>query len=183
MYVPVIHTHFVVRPLAGHALSVVLIIIGSIMFFIGVVHHNIRKGVFLVAPPGSIASAVALTSHSGFGMFLVPYDTELSIATKLSPLRFNLDQNTGAIVANDAPGYDDSRSDEGEENNEKRPGLSRASTTRVGSNDDPETDKETRQSLLRHRQRDSTLAPLTQAGYEVEPFSPPSRSPDPEHQA
>lgn len=151
------------------------------MFIIGVVHRNIRKGVFLGAPPGSIASAVALTSHSGFGMFLVPYDTELGIATKLAPLRFRLEQRTGAIIATDAPGYDFSRGDDSDgyqdrDENEKRPDLSRGSTAIAVSSE------ETRMSLLGH-QRDSTIAPLKQAGYEIEPFSPPSRSTDPEHRA
>lgn len=149
------------------------------MFVVGVVHRQIRRGVFLAAPPGSIASAVALTSHSGFGMFLVPYDTETGIATKLTPLRFRIDGRTGAIVATDAPGYDFSRGDESDqEDNEKTPALSRGSTAVAAPG--PSNGMQEEKRLLAH-QRESTIAPLTQAGYSVEPFSPPPRTPDPEH--
>jgi hypothetical protein len=42
---------------------------------------------------------VSLTSRSGFGELLVPYDDEKSIQQKLSGLRFRLDRRTGAILA------------------------------------------------------------------------------------
>jgi hypothetical protein len=53
----------------------------------------------LAAPPGSLASAIALTSRSGFGVRLVPYDDELALKEKLNDLRFRLDERTGAILA------------------------------------------------------------------------------------
>ncbi|EJD00434.1 uncharacterized protein FOMMEDRAFT_111992 [Fomitiporia mediterranea MF3/22] len=170
----------VIEPLSAHALSVLLIIVGLLMFFIGVWHRKIRRGVFLGAPPGSIASAVALTSRSGFGELLVPYDDELGIATKLTPYRFRLDYRTGAIMATDAPGYQFAKETYRDNEDNEKPGiLSRGSSAKAESSTGNE---ETRMSLLDHR-RDSSIAPLTQAGYEVEPFSPPSRSPDPEGHA
>ncbi|KAL5480378.1 hypothetical protein ACEPAI_1648 [Sanghuangporus weigelae] len=169
----------VIEPLAAHALSVLLLIIGGIMFIVGVVHHRIRKGVFLAAPPGSIASAVALTSHSGFGMFLVPYDNETSIATKLAPLRFRIDERTAAVVATDAPGYDFARGDESDQDdNEKTPALSRGSTAVAVPGVSKGSQEEKR---LLGLQRDSTIAPLTQAGYAVEPFTPPQHTSDSGH--
>lgn len=55
----------------------------------------------LAAPPGSIAAVVSLTSRSGFGDLLLPYDDEKTLERKLGGLRFRLDKRTGAIVADD----------------------------------------------------------------------------------
>jgi hypothetical protein len=56
----------------------------------------------LTSPPGTIASIVALTAHSGFGELLLPYDDTATMRRKLAGLRFRLDQRTGAIVAEEA---------------------------------------------------------------------------------
>ena len=64
-------------------------------------HRGQRKKLLLATPPGSIASIVALTSRSGFGELLLPYDDELTLEKKLDGLRFRLDRRTGAIVADD----------------------------------------------------------------------------------
>ena len=137
---------------------------GTAMLTLGLVHRQIRRGVFLASPPGSIASAVALTSHSGFGMFLVPYDTEINIATKLDSLLFHLDKRTGAIVAVDKPDYDlqvrrpmpRSGSDDLEKVPETEP-LRRSGS--VGSRDSPRASPMIRDALL------------------IEPFTPPGHSP------
>jgi hypothetical protein len=52
--------------------------------------------------PGTIGSAVALTSHSGFGQLLMPYDDGAACSRALAPLRFCLDRRTGAIVVDDS---------------------------------------------------------------------------------
>ncbi|KAH8108431.1 hypothetical protein DFH11DRAFT_1881891 [Phellopilus nigrolimitatus] len=126
---------------------------GGLMLFVGIAHRHVRKGVFLASPPGSIASAVALTSHSGFGMFLVPYDTDVGIASKLSPLLFSLDRRSGAIVATDRPGFEFSR----------------------GDSDPSDTDmneKRVSENVMRKRGASSS------SGYLIEPFTPPSGTPD-----
>jgi len=92
------------RPLASHALAVILIVIGCLMLFVGIRHHMVRRGVYLASAPGSIASGTSLTSHSGFGMLLNPYDTDAEIAAKMGQLLFSLDRRTGAITAIDNPG-------------------------------------------------------------------------------
>ncbi|KAI5117631.1 hypothetical protein M0805_001274 [Coniferiporia weirii] len=158
----------VIEPLAAHALSVVLIVIGGLMLIVGIVHRNIRRNVFLASPPGSIASAVALTSHSGYGMFLVPYDTEVEIATKLSPLIFHLDRRSGAIIARDRDEPDSSDNEVHEEKTAAQM-AQRAGGSRPGSHE------ETLMALLG---RDPRTTPLGQPGYVVEPFTPPLRSPE-----
>jgi hypothetical protein len=45
---------------------------------------------------------VALTSHSGFGELLLPYDNIATFSRALAPLRFALDRRTGAIVVDDS---------------------------------------------------------------------------------
>jgi hypothetical protein len=45
---------------------------------------------------------VALTSHSGFGELLLPYDNIATFSRALAPLRFALDKRTGAIVVDDS---------------------------------------------------------------------------------
>jgi hypothetical protein len=71
----------------------------------GIVVHLInrraRRKLRLTAPPGSIAAIVSLTSRSGFGDLLLPYDDQESIKRKLAGLKFGLDPRTGAIVADD----------------------------------------------------------------------------------
>lgn len=100
MYEPSSHieTH---SPLSGHALAAVLLVIGIIGITVHVIHYRQRRNLRLTSPPGSIAAVVSLTSRSGFGDLLVPYDDERSIKQKLSGLRFRLDRRTGAILAED----------------------------------------------------------------------------------
>lgn len=65
-------------------------------------HFRQRRDVNLTHAPGSIASHVALTAHSGFGELLLPYDNFEALSRALEPLRFTLDRRTGAIVVDDA---------------------------------------------------------------------------------
>jgi len=77
---------------------------GIIGIFLHIIHRRARKRLLLAAPPGSIASVVALTSRSGFGELLLPYDDELTHEKKLEGLRFRLDRRTGAILAEENVG-------------------------------------------------------------------------------
>ena len=78
-----------------------LIVTGVIGMLVHFNHRRQRQTLKLAAPPGSIASAVALTSRSGFGELLYPYDDEATLEKKLDGLRFRLDRRTGAILAED----------------------------------------------------------------------------------
>jgi len=88
-------------PLPAHVLAILLILTGLIGTFLQVISRRRIKKLLLAAHPGSIASAIALTSRSGFGELLLPYDDELTLEKKLDGLRFRLDKRTGAIVADE----------------------------------------------------------------------------------
>ena len=77
---------------------------GIIGIFLHIIHRRARKRLLIATPPGSIASVVALTSRSGFGELLLPYDDKPTLEKKLDGLRFRLDQRTGAILAEDQVG-------------------------------------------------------------------------------
>jgi hypothetical protein len=87
--------------LPAHLLALILATTGIIGIFLHIIHRGARKRLLLATPPGSIASVVALTSRSGFGELLLPYDDELTLEKKLDGLRFRLDRRTGAILADD----------------------------------------------------------------------------------
>ncbi|KAK0470651.1 hypothetical protein IW261DRAFT_1573086 [Armillaria novae-zelandiae] len=105
-YVP----RLVINSLPGHALALLLFVIGFIGTFLHIINLRQRRHLFIASPPGSIGGIVSMTSHSGFGQLLVPYDSEKNIEQKLKGLRFRLDKRTGAIVAED----DDAGDFEGE---------------------------------------------------------------------
>jgi hypothetical protein len=86
------------RALAAHALAAICLLAANILFFLHLWHFRERRDINLAHPPGSIASAVALTSHSGFGELLMPYDNLSTLKSALAPFRFGLDRRTGAIV-------------------------------------------------------------------------------------
>jgi len=88
-------------PLPAHIFAFILIFTGVIGTFIQVVGRRRRKRLLLTAPIGNIASTIALTSRSGFGELLLPYDDELTMEKKLDGLRFRLDKRTGAILADE----------------------------------------------------------------------------------
>ncbi|KAI0344122.1 hypothetical protein BDW22DRAFT_1372815 [Trametopsis cervina] len=89
----------IVDNVAGHALASALIIVGLTGLAIHIAHRQVRARLHLTAHPGTIASVVALTAHSGFGELLYPFDTKRDIRRKLRDMRFSLDPRTGAIVA------------------------------------------------------------------------------------
>ncbi|KAF9267207.1 hypothetical protein L218DRAFT_955685 [Marasmius fiardii PR-910] len=93
----------VINTIPGHALAITMMLIGIIGLFVQIVHRRQRKQLFLAAPPGTIAATMALSSHSGFGQLLMPYDNEETLYKKLSNLRFHMDKRTGALVADDQP--------------------------------------------------------------------------------
>ena len=88
-------------PLPAHIFAFILILTGVIGTFLQVVGRRRRRRLLLSAPVGSIASTIALTSRSGFGELLLPYDDELTLEKKLDGLRFRLDKRTGAIIADE----------------------------------------------------------------------------------
>jgi len=91
-----------IEPLPAHALAAICMLASAIIFFLHLWHFRERRDIYLAHPPGSIGSAVALTSHSGFGQLLMPYDNVASFSRALAPLRFGLDRRTGAIVVDDS---------------------------------------------------------------------------------
>ncbi|KAF8881627.1 hypothetical protein BD779DRAFT_1005036 [Infundibulicybe gibba] len=105
---PAIMTSLVPRlwidPFPAHLLAAILCVIGFVGIFIHLVNIRQRRKLILTAPPGSIAAVVSLTSKSGFGDLLLPYDDEKSLERKLHGLQFRMDSRTGAIVADDMTG-------------------------------------------------------------------------------
>jgi hypothetical protein len=91
-----------IEPLAGHALAAICLLASAIIFSLHFWHFRARRDIYLAHPPGSIGSSVALTSHSGFGELLMPYDNTATFSRALAPLRFRLDRRTGAIVVDDS---------------------------------------------------------------------------------
>ena len=77
--------------------------ISSVVLVLHYLHFRQRRDIYLTHPPGSIASGVALTAHSGFGELLLPYDNKEALARGLDSFRFCLDHRTGAIVVDDSP--------------------------------------------------------------------------------
>lgn len=88
-----------VETLPAHLLSVLLICIGIASLIVHTLHKRSRRNLYLTSPPGSIAAIVSLTSRSGFGELLLPYDNERRMNSNLAGLTFRLDKRTGAIVA------------------------------------------------------------------------------------
>lgn len=110
------------RALATYGLAAILFIVGiSGLALVAWFRHE-RKRIYLHAFPGSIAATLALTSRSGFGELLIPYDTEYSMKTKLDGLRFSLDSRTGAIIADD-DGMEDPEITIGRERRESKMSL------------------------------------------------------------
>ncbi|KAJ6589046.1 hypothetical protein B0H19DRAFT_1102703 [Mycena capillaripes] len=90
-----------IDPFPAHILAFLLFASGFLGVFLHLISRRQRRNLFLAAPPGTIAGAVALTSRSGFGDLLLPYDDITTIEKKLDGLRFRLDKRTGAILADD----------------------------------------------------------------------------------
>jgi len=94
-----LQSRLVIDQIAGHSLAALMFFIGVVGLLVHLAHRHARRNLWLTSPPGSIASIVSLTSRSGFGELLVPYDDEESIKRKLAGLRFRIDRRTGAILA------------------------------------------------------------------------------------
>ena len=90
------------RPVPAHLLALLCMGVASVVLGLHYVHLQRRRDIYLAHPPGSIASAMALTAHSGFGEVLMPYDNAKTFSRALAPLRFCLDRRTGAIVVDDS---------------------------------------------------------------------------------
>ncbi|KAF5345681.1 hypothetical protein D9758_013050 [Tetrapyrgos nigripes] len=87
-----------VNPVPGHALAFSLIAVGIVGLIVHIFHRRQRRHLYLTNPPGTIASIIAMTSHSGIGELLMPYDKEKVLEKKLEDLRFGMDKRTGAVV-------------------------------------------------------------------------------------
>ncbi|KAJ7084169.1 hypothetical protein C8R43DRAFT_1082852 [Mycena crocata] len=90
-----------IDPFPAHVLAFLLFASGFLGVFLHLINRRQRRNLFLAAPPGTIAAAVALTARSGFGDLLLPYDDLTKLEKKLEGLRFRLDKRTGAILADD----------------------------------------------------------------------------------
>ncbi len=86
---------------ASQALALLLIGIGLVGIVTHLLHRRQRRNLYLTSAPGTIATIIALSSHSGFGELLYPYDNKKAIREKFANLRFSLDRRTGAIVADE----------------------------------------------------------------------------------
>jgi hypothetical protein len=97
-----------VEPLPAHLLSALFICVGITSLIVHILHKRSRRNLWLTSPPGSIAAIVSLTSRSGFGDLLLPYDDVSRMKSNLAGLKFRLDKRTGAIVAEEDFGVVDS---------------------------------------------------------------------------
>jgi hypothetical protein len=82
-------------------LAALLILTGIVGIYLHAVNRRQTKNIHLAVLPGTIAGTVSLTSRSGWGELLTPYDDILVLEQKLDDLRFTLDKRTGAIIADD----------------------------------------------------------------------------------
>ncbi|KAH6904972.1 hypothetical protein BKA70DRAFT_1294535 [Coprinopsis sp. MPI-PUGE-AT-0042] len=90
-----------VDPFPAHFLASLLILTGIVGIYLHAVNRRQTKNIHLAVLPGTIAGTVALTSRSGWGELLTPYDDIIVLEQKLDDLRFTLDKRTGAIIADD----------------------------------------------------------------------------------
>lgn len=93
-----------VDPFPAHFLAAALMLTGFAGMFLHVKNRSQRKQVHLATQPGSIAATVSLTSRSGWGELLTPYDDIVALEKKMEGMKFTLDKRTGAIVAEEAAG-------------------------------------------------------------------------------
>ncbi|KAJ7588737.1 hypothetical protein C8J56DRAFT_1049660 [Mycena floridula] len=88
-----------INSLPAHPIAFTLFGVGILGLVLHLVNPRQRRRILLINPPGTIASAVTLTAHSGFGQRLLPYDNADTMLKKLRNFRFDVDRRTGAIVA------------------------------------------------------------------------------------
>jgi hypothetical protein len=92
----------IIRPLPTHLLASLCMLVAGVTLRLHWLHVRQRRDIYLTHMPGSIGSAVALTSHSGLVQLLKPYDDRAAYSRALAPLRFRLDRRTGGIVVDDS---------------------------------------------------------------------------------
>jgi len=96
-------TGYVFSPLPAHALAGVLIAMAVLGIMSQRTHAKLRKDLYLAGPPGTIASALTLTTNAGFFSHLNSRDDPASIERKLEGLRFRLHPITNAITLDGPP--------------------------------------------------------------------------------
>lgn len=153
--------------LAAHGLAALLILIGLIGIVIHLLHRRMRRGLYLTAAPGTVAAVVALTSHSGFGELLHPYDDARAIRTKLANLRFSIDHRTGAIIA-DEFGYDESAEEMRRRMEERAGGAEKMQMQRM-----PESTANLAQQQQQLDETELDEAYMPELPYEQEPLVSP----------
>ncbi|KAG2360273.1 hypothetical protein BDR07DRAFT_1487218 [Suillus spraguei] len=77
-----------VEPLPAHLLSLSFICVGITSLIVHILHKRFRRNLWLTSPPGSIAAIISLTSRSGFGDLLLPYDDVSRMKPNLTGLTF-----------------------------------------------------------------------------------------------
>lgn len=90
-------------PLACHGLAVVLILTALMLVYANWRHHGTRNRIYLATPPGTIASAITLTSNSRWTTLIGPADDEASVVRKLRGLSFRLDPISHHIIVDGEP--------------------------------------------------------------------------------
>ncbi|KAH7102428.1 hypothetical protein BKA62DRAFT_769577 [Auriculariales sp. MPI-PUGE-AT-0066] len=85
-------------PLACHSLAGILVTIGLFMIFGHFGYSKTRTKIYLAVPPGTIASAITLTSNSRWTAMLTAADDQNSLEHKLRDMRFQLDPVTHHII-------------------------------------------------------------------------------------
>lgn len=92
--------------MAAHPLAAGLIVLALATLITHTSHFRARRNMFISAPPGTIAGALAITPADLTG-YLHPGDDEKSIEKKLRKLRFGLNPTTWEIEARDVYGSKD----------------------------------------------------------------------------
>ena len=92
--------------MATHLLSVGLIVFGILGVVIHFLHKSEREPLILQHSPGTIASAVAITSDSDFGQLIHGHQRTEDIIQALRDKRFRIDRTTGKIVVEGEAGYE-----------------------------------------------------------------------------
>ncbi|TFK18109.1 hypothetical protein FA15DRAFT_675549 [Coprinopsis marcescibilis] len=90
-----------VDPLPAHTLAAILLLTGIAGTILHLLNRRQRLKIPMSAQPGTIAATVALTSRSQWGQILSAQDDILTMEKKLEGMKFGMDQETGAIIAED----------------------------------------------------------------------------------
>ncbi|KZV98940.1 hypothetical protein EXIGLDRAFT_763170 [Exidia glandulosa HHB12029] len=85
-------------PLSCHSLAAILVLTALMILYAQWSHHQTRSRIYLACPPGTIASAITLTSNSRWTALIGPADDAASVTKKLRGMRFRLDPITHHII-------------------------------------------------------------------------------------